>query len=347
MSISHGDIPVLDISLLQDNPADPDIASALVAAGHSVGFCYLTGHGIPTEQEAVAMSVSHDFFRLELGEKTALSIGNSPHFRGYTPLGNEITRGARDWREQIDIGLDEQTVSTANGQPPWQRLRGPNQWPPGLPAMAPAIGAWMTSMEALAVRCLRALAVGLGQSVDLFDDYMLPRGDPHLKIIRYAGQADSDTSGPNSEQATGQGVGWHQDSGLLTFILQDGTEGLEVRAADGRVVPAVPRPNTYLMNLGEMLQRATDGYLRATEHRVVSPPPGQERLSLAYFAHPSFETVVEPIRLPAALAAAAPGGENADPNDPVFSQFGDNYLKIRLRSHPDVADRFYADVRLG
>ena len=98
------------------------------------------------------------------------------------------------------------------------------------------------------------------------------------------------------------------------------------------------------MNLGEMLQAATNGYLRATKHRVQSPPSGRERLSVAYFFHPRLDAVFAPIELPAELAAAAHGGQNVDPNDPIFATFGDNYLKIRLRSHRDVAVAHYADL---
>jgi isopenicillin N synthase-like dioxygenase len=98
------------------------------------------------------------------------------------------------------------------------------------------------------------------------------------------------------------------------------------------------------MNLGEMLQAATNGYLRATKHRVQSPPSGRERLSVAYFFHPRLDAVFAPIALPAELAAQTRGSQNADPNDPIFATFGDNYLKIRLRSHRDVAMAHYADL---
>ena len=77
---------------------------------------------------------------------------------------------------------------------------------------------------------------------------------------------------------------------------------------------------------------------------MLSPPLGLERISIAYFFHPRLDCVFEPIALPPELAAVARGGENADPNDPVLTRFGDNYLKIRLRSHPDVAAAHYADV---
>jgi isopenicillin N synthase-like dioxygenase len=84
--------------------------------------------------------------------------------------------------------------------------------------------------------------------------------------------------------------------------------------------------------------------LRATPHRVKSPPPHTERLSVAYFFHPRLDSVFKPIALPPELATQARGGQNADPSDPVFTTFGDNYLKIRLRSHRDVALAHYRDV---
>ena len=95
------------------------------------------------------------------------------------------------------------------------------------------------------------------------------------------------------------------------------------------------------MNLGEMLETATDGYLKATPHRVVSPPPGRERISIAYFFNPRYELPFERVELPPDLAAAAPG---ADHDGVGLRVFGENNLKTRLRSHPDVARRHYADL---
>ena len=167
---------------------------------------------------------------------------------------------------------------------------------------------------------------------------MLPRGDPHLKIIRYpAQQRDADT---------GQGVGMHHDSGLVSFVLQDDVGGLQVEL-DGELVDATPKPGTYVMNLGEMLQAATHGYLRATKHRVQSPPSGasacRSRTSSIRGSTPcSRRSSCRPSSRPQAR-----GGQNADPNDPIFATFGDNYLKIRLRSHRDVALAHYADLDAG
>jgi isopenicillin N synthase-like dioxygenase len=281
------------------------------------------------------MAAAREFFALPERERASLAIARSPHFRGYTKLGEEITKGVRDWREQLDVGPEEPAVSLRPCDPPWLRLRGPNQWPRALPAMRGAVLDWMHAMDRVGLAVLRALALGLRQPIEHFDSAVLPRGDPHLKIVRYPAEDQAD--------AMGQGVGMHHDSGLVSFVLQDDVGGLEVLIG-GELVEASPRPGTYVMNLGEMMQAATSGYLRATKHRVTSPPAGRERISVAYFFHPRLDCVFEPIALPQELAAAAPGGQNADPGDPIFRCFGENYLKIRLRSHPDVAAAHYGDV---
>ena len=102
-------------------------------------------------------------------------------------------------------------------------------------------------------------------------------------------------------------------------------------------------PGCYVLNIGEMLQLATEGYLRATRHQVVTPV-AHDRVSVAYFYNPRMEARMSPIELPERLAAETIGGQNADPNDPVFGVYGENWLKFRLRSHPDVAAIHHADL---
>ena len=173
--------------------------------------------------------------------------------------------------------------------PPWKRLRGPNQWPAALPTMAPTVLRWMAAMDDVGITALRALAVGLGLPMDHFDHGFLPESDVHLKIIRYPSST--------TDTGDGQGVGLHSDTGLLTFIPQDEVGGLQVEIG-GERIDAPARPGMYLMNLGEMLETATDGYLKATPHRVVSPPAGRERISIAYFFNPRFELPFERVELP-------------------------------------------------
>jgi len=99
-----------------------------------------------------------------------------------------------------------------------------------------------------------------------------------------------------------------------------------------------------VVNVGEMFQLVTRGYFKATVHRVVSPPPGTERISVAYFFNPKLEATLAPIDLPPELAAEAHGGESADPANPILANYGENSLKVRLRAHPDVAAIHHADL---
>ena len=229
-------------------------------AWHGPGFCFLVGHGIDRALDAEIMEQSRQFFALPERERRAIAIGNSPHFRGYTILGDERTQGKRDWRDQIDIGPEEPALSLSGGDPPWLRLRGPNQWPENVPGLRPAVAQWMQAIDQLGTAMMRALALGLEQPMDRFDAAIQPHPYTRLKIIRYPAQP--------AGMETGQGLGLHQDSGLLSFILQDEVGGLQVETDHG-VVDIVPRPDAYMMNLGEMLQAATGGFLRATHTLVL------------------------------------------------------------------------------
>jgi isopenicillin N synthase-like dioxygenase len=238
-------LPNLDMREFLHAPqsaAGARFARELTDACHGLGFCYLSAHGVPAELDAAIMDNARAFFALPESERRALAIVNSPHFRGYTELGGERTKNVRDWREQLDLGPEEPAARVPPSAPAWQRLRGPNQWPASLPTMRPVVLEWMSAMAGVGLAVLRALALGLGQPLHYFDAFVLPRGDPHLKIIRYPAQ--------ERRADTGQGVGMHHDSGLLSFVLQDGVGGLQVEHGSG-LIDATPRHGTYVMNLNE------------------------------------------------------------------------------------------------
>lgn len=106
-------LPVLDLA-----DADTDTAVfrlALREAAHTCGFFYLTGHGIPEEQSTEILQLARQFFGLPEAEKNQISQLKSPHFRGYSRLGGELTNGRVDWREQIDIGPERPVLPAAEG----------------------------------------------------------------------------------------------------------------------------------------------------------------------------------------------------------------------------------------
>ena len=328
-------LPTLDLSLLEGTAAQRQgLLDDLRHAARDVGFFYLTGHGIDSALLQQVQDHARQFFALPDSEKAAVGMINSPHFRGYNRAASEITRGKPDLREQFDLGAERQALPLDENSPYWARLQGPNQWPQALPALKPLLLDWQQAMTAMSLRLLQAFAQALALPQEAFDQLYGDKPNEHIKLIRYPGQAPDDRH---------QGVGAHKDSGFLSFLLQDKQAGLQVEIEEGRWIDVLPRANTLVVNIGELLELATNGYLRATVHRVQSPAQGSERLSIAFFLGAQLDAVVPLYPLPAALLREA-RGPASDPANPLFRDVGWNYLKGRLRSHPDVAQRYYADA---
>ena len=341
---SHSQIPILDLHRFDAGDAErAAFLTELRAAAHEVGFFYVTGHGVDARLLGDVMEASAKFFSLPEADKLAIEMVNSPHFRGYNRVASELTRGRPDWREQLDIGAEREALPPGRNAPAWTRLRGPNQWPDALPELRPVIIRWQTAAIQVLIRLVRAFALTLGQPMDALEQ--LYADEPHhlTKLIRYPGRnASSDAEGGGLQDAGSQGVGAHKDTDMITLLLQDAHGGLQVETTRGWVDVA-PRPGTFVINIGEQLELASDGYLRATMHRVVSPPPGTQRLSAAFFLGARLDATVSVLTLPPALATRARGPEQ-DPGNPLIREVGLNYLKGRLRSHPDVAQRHHADL---
>jgi isopenicillin N synthase-like dioxygenase len=334
MTTLHESLPVIDISRLDGGP---DERAALLReireAARGPGFFYLIGHGIADDLIREVLAASRKFFALPERDKLAIEMINSPHFRGYTRAGREFTRGQPDWREQLDVGAEREALPVGRLAPVWARLQGPNQWPTTLPELRPTLLHYQSEVTALAIRVLRAFAAALDQPDNVFEPIYAPAPNQLLKIIRYPGRAAGEAD---------QGVGAHKDSGFVTILLQDRVGGLQVETDDGWI-DAPPRPGSFVVNIGEILELASNGFLRANVHRVVSPPADTERLSVAFFLGARLDATVPLLELSPELAALA-RGVTQDPLNPLFREVGQNYLKGRLRSHPDVAERHHADL---
>lgn len=335
------ELPVLDFGDYLGGDADQRarFVDELRRTIHEVGFFHLVGHGVEPEVFAAAADVAERFFALPEADRVEIENVRSPQFRGYTHFGHEMTNGRIDLRDQIDIGRELPVPAIGPDDPQWLRLRGPNLWPSALPELRPVMTAWMDALESVAAALLQAMAEALGQTAGCFDEAVAP-AELLAKVIRYATPGDPALAASAADR---QGVGSHRDTGFITFVQQHEVGGLEVEL-DGGWVPVPVRPDALVVNIGEMFQLVTRGYFKATVHRVVSPPPGVERISLAFFFNPKLEATLAPIELPPALAAAAPGGDSIDPSNPILANYGDNSLKVRLRAHPDVAAAHHADL---
>lgn len=327
-------LPVLDLSRLEAGTAEKEAFLAeLRHTAHDLGFFYLTGHGVDQNLVQQMLTLSRRFFELPEEEKLAIEMVNSPHFRGYTRAGWERTRGLPDWREQIDIGSEREALPWNTGLPSWTRMVGPNQWPETLPELREVALKYQAVLAALAVRLVRAFSAALGQPETVFDSIFDVNPHQLIKTIRYPGRDKTEGD---------QGVGAHKDGGFVTILLQDVQEGLQVEYENGWI-DAPPIPGTFVINIGEMFELASNGYLRATVHRAITPPAGTDRLSIGYFFGARLDATIPLLTLPPELANEM-RGLTQDPLNPLFYEVGKNYMKSRLRSHPDVARRHHADL---
>jgi isopenicillin N synthase-like dioxygenase len=207
-------------------------------------------------------------------------------WRGYFPVGTELTSGYPDHKEGLYFGaeLSADHPRVRRGVP----LHGPNLFPENLPGFRQTVLAYMDAMTQLG----HALMAGLAESLDLPADYFRERffREPLtlFRIFRYPPlvQADDDIRLRWS-------VGEHTDYGLLTLLLQDDVGGLQVRTPAGWI-EAPPIPGTVLCNLGDMLERMTRGLYRSTPHRARNTSH-RERLSFPFFFDPDWDAEVRPV----------------------------------------------------
>ncbi|CAN7372177.1 isopenicillin N synthase family oxygenase [Pseudarthrobacter oxydans] len=339
MARDQGLIPVLDLGTARqaDGSFSADFIEQLRYATHNVGFFQITGYGAAPGQPEQLLDTIRRFFSLPLEERLKLDNRLSPHFRGYTRMGTEVTQGKADAREQIDYSPERQPVRDYPEDQPFWLLQGPNLWPDeSFPELRPVAMAWAELMSLVGMELLRGIAVSLQLPEDYFDEPF--QGSPAWmgKLVHYVGGV--------VEAAGDQGVGSHADYGFVTLLLQDDVGGLEVLPPGAAAwVPVEPLPGALVVNLGEMLEVATEGYLAATIHRVQAPPPGVDRYSVPFFWSPRLDAVIHPVPLPPELKAAARGITD-DPANPLLASFGMNMLKGRMRAHPDVTERHYPEL---
>lgn len=325
-------LPVIDLEAIQREDA-VEIAR-LRSALHDSGFLYLSGHGFAPELVDRMFLVAREFFALPRADRMAIENIHSPHFRGYTMVGNEYTQGQADQRDQLDLANEREALDLSDDDPRYLRMIGPNQWPAAVPELRPIVLEWFVEAKRVTVALLRGVALALGQRADFFDPWFDEHTHDHLKIIRYPGRADREGD---------QGVGAHKDYGWIALLLQDALGGLQVQTLDGEWLDAPPIPGTFVINIGEMLEIVSGGYMRATVHRVVSPDTTQDRISIPFFPGPRLDAVVPVVRLPPELAVEARGIEQ-DPANPMSRTYGENAIKGWLRAHPRVAARWWTDV---
>jgi isopenicillin N synthase-like dioxygenase len=267
-------------------------AASIRRACRDCGFFYVTGHGVSATLLARLEEQSRAFFALPLEQKLAIRMARGGRaWRGYFPIGGELTSGKPDQKEGLYFGaeLAESHPKVAAGTP----LHGRNLFPDDIPGFRETV---LEYIEA-ATRVGHALMEGVALSLGLEESYFHARytHDPLVlfRIFSYpprAATADDES----------WGVGEHTDYGLLTILLQDAVGGLQVKSPRGWI-DAPPLPGTFICNIGDMLDRMTSGFYRSTPHRVRNPS-GRARLSWPFFFDPGFDAEVRPVDPDASIA---------------------------------------------
>jgi isopenicillin N synthase-like dioxygenase len=266
-------LPIIDLTA-------GDAAVQLNKACRDVGFfaLVLSDDLDARRQELIALATG--FFALpdDIKEQVSMERGG-PAWRGWFPLGGELTSGIPDLKEGYYFGEE-----LAPDQRP---MHGANLWPDRPAGLAQAVSNWMDEMQSLGQQVLSLMAEGLGLAPDLFATTLTGRPTPLFRIFRYPPQPSDDESN--------WGVREHSDYGLLTLLATDGTPGLEINV-NGDWIAAPADSKLLICNLGDMLDRLTGGRYRSTPHRVRNHA-GQDRYTMPFFLDPGWDASIAPLEL--------------------------------------------------
>jgi isopenicillin N synthase-like dioxygenase len=279
--LDFSEIPVIDLSPLIAQSDDAATIVQLADACERVGFFYVKNHGIGAEIVSRLHQQAQLFFKQPVMRKEQLRVDYK--MRGYLPLNYRSFEGeeraATSHQEGFWVG--HETPETAE-----RSLDGANRWPADLPAFRPAMEDYFIAVEALG----RVLMRGFARSLDLDVETLVPLFDnptTRLKLNHYPPQET-----PTDEHHIG--VVPHADSGAFTILWQDGHGGLEIQNKKGEWVGAPPIENTFVVNLGNIMQIWSGGRFSSTKHRVINRGEN-DRYSIPLFVNPNQETVIRPL----------------------------------------------------
>lgn len=278
-------VPVIDFSPFRDGAAAGKAATAAAIrdACEDTGFFYLAGHGIAQSDIDAVFAAARRFFALPLDER--LNVRLTPRQnRGYQPLGSRMYGDKADapdlnesFKYQHELPPDDPDIVDGN------RVHARNRWPENLPGWREVLIGYYDHMERLTEALLRAFALAL----DLREEYFAAfyrKPLTQINLLHYP---------PHPPATPGRQFGLrpHSDTTAFTILAQSEVGGLQVERRDGWI-DAPPLPGTFVINIGDMMARWTNDRFASTPHRVINRS-GLERHSIAYFAIPDFDAVVE------------------------------------------------------
>jgi len=284
-------IPIIDVSDLDqvDGGGIDSIVQQLRDVYGNVGFAYLVNHGIDRALIDAVFQASARFHALPREAKMVIEL-NELH-RGFIPINTSTGKNSRlavvtkpnqseSFIMMREAGTDDVAVRSGH------YLAGPNQWPNELPGFRETVIAYHDALAGLAYKLCRAIALALETDVDAFAAAFAPP-TTFLRLLYYPPQ----TPDPAGDL---YGSAPHTDLGCISILAQDDIGGLQVRNTAGEWIDAPRIPGSFLMNVGDMLHRWSNGRLLSTPHRVINRS-GSARYSCPFFFDPAVTVKVEPL----------------------------------------------------
>ncbi|KAK8140114.1 hypothetical protein PG984_000180 [Apiospora sp. TS-2023a] len=335
-SQSFTSIPTVDLADLDNGSpeARQRIAREISDACRKCGFFYIKNHGVPEDVVRQTFALLQRFFALDHEAKMEAHVQKNPAIRGYEPMmeTNLDPRTKGDIKEAFTMGdcylepEQDYTGKTGKSGPPPHVTQPQNIWPPQAPWWREGLYDYYAHVLPLSLKLVRVFALGFGLDESAFDP-MFRFPITGMRPLHYPPTPAAADSTENV------GLGAHADFSWLTLVLQDDVPALEVLNQDGHWVDAPPVPGTFVCNVGQYLERQSNGKYPATVHRVRNKT-GQERYSLPFFLTPGPEVDLE------VLPCCYDDGDDANQGNPKkydTINVGDLYIRRVLparKKHP-------------
>lgn len=282
--ILYDEIPSLDLENFYGGNATKkaQFVSSLGTAYQNIGFVAVRNHFLDEAQQQRLYTVIRKFFALPDHQKARYERTDLAGQRGYTGKGKEHAKGRNtgDLKEFYHVGQElPEDQLRIEGYPP-------NIWPEEVPDFRPAAVEAYQALEKTGAHLLRAIALFLGLEETYFED-KIKNGNSILRPIHYYPIENPDAVPSDAVRAAE-----HGDINLITLLMGASADGLQVLRHDGKWIPITALPNQLVVNVGDMLDRLTNGVLKSTIHRVVNPPRemmNTPRYSIPFFMHPRSE----------------------------------------------------------
>jgi isopenicillin N synthase-like dioxygenase len=291
-------IPEIDVSgfLAKDRIATERVYDQVNEALRDVGFFTIVGHGVDERELSAFSSSAKAFFDRPVAEKQRFRNPRNSISRGYVGIGHENlgrTLGGTaliDIKEQLAFGRFDVPDTAYYRQPFSTTAFEPNIVPDVPPGFGDLVKRYYGSMESLTISLLRIFAGALKVDADFFVEFF----DHHTSVMRIINYPDQAAMAVDAGQTRS---GAHTDYGALTILLAEKAPGgLQVKLRNGGWVDVEPRPNSFIINIGDLMAMWTNDHWVSNLHRVGNPPAdatqSTRRLSVAYFAHANYDALI-------------------------------------------------------